>query len=337
MSQKISDRYAAYCGDCIEVMGELPKDSVHLSIYSPPFGGLYHYSSNERDLSNCFDYTQFFDHYAFVVKELRRLTLPGRMTAVHCMDVPSGNSGTDYLIDFPGDIIRLHEKEGFRFIARYAVWKEPLAVRNRTMAKNLAHKSIVDDSSRCSVASADYLLVFRREGANTIPITHPTGLDRYAGERQIPANLLKYRGYTGNQIENRYSHWIWRQYASAFWDDIRIGRVLPFKQARGEDDEKHVHPLQLDVIDRVVTLWSNPNEIVLTPFMGVGSEVYGALVNGRRGIGMELKPSYYKQALKNIEAADNPEMKDQIELEYGSKSDWPVMDEKEKEAEEAAE
>lgn len=303
IDQKITDQYAIYNGDCCEVMATLPNDSVHLSVYSPPFGGLYHYSSSEKDLSNCKDYKEFFEHYEFVVKEIRRITMPGRMTAVHCMDVPSGNCGTDYLIDFPGDIIRLHEKNGFRFIARYAIWKEPLAVRNRTMAKNLAHKTIVDDSSRCSVASADYLLVFRREGENQIPIAHPIGLLEYSGERKMPSELLQYRGYTGNQIENRYSHWIWRQYASAFWDDIRIGRVLPFKQSRDEEDEKHVHPLQLDVIDRVITLWSNPGEIVLTPFLGVGSEAYGAVCMGRKAIGAELKPSYYRQAVKNMEAA----------------------------------
>lgn len=302
-NQKITDGYAIYEGDCIEVMGALPDASVALSVYSPPFGGLYHYSSSERDLSNAKDYGAFFEHYAFVVRELFRLTMPGRMTAVHCMDVPSGNSGTDYLVDFPGDIIRLHEKEGFRYIARYAIWKEPLAVRNRTMAKNLAHKTIVDDSSRCSVASADYLLVFRRKGENKVPIAHPVGLLEYAGERRPPSEVLKYRGWTGNQIENRYSHWIWRQYASAFWDDIRIGRVLPFKAARDSDDEKHVHPLQLDVIDRVITLWSNPGETVLTPFMGVGSEVYAAVCAGRKGIGAELKPSYYRQAEKNVKAA----------------------------------
>lgn len=301
--QLLTEQYALYCADCIQVMQTLPKESVHLSIYSPPFGGLYHYSSSERDLSNCKDYQQFFEHYAFVVRELFRLTLPGRMTAVHCMDVPSGNCGTDYLRDFPGDIIRLHEKEGFHYIARYAIWKEPLAVRNRTMAKNLAHKTIVEDSSRCSVASADYLLVFRRKGENKIPIAHPVGLLDYAGERQIPHELHSYRGWKGNQIENRYSHWIWRQYASAFWDDIRIGRVLPFRGAKDSEDEKHVHPLQLDVIDRVLVLWSNPGETVLTPFMGVGSEVYGAVCAGRKGIGMELKPSYYRQAVKNIEYA----------------------------------
>jgi DNA modification methylase len=303
ITQKVEDRYAIYNGDCIEVMQTMPKETVHLSIYSPPFGGLYHYSSSERDLSNCTDYDKFFEHYAFVVKELYRITTPGRMTAVHCMDVPSGNCGTDYMIDFPGDIIRLHEREGWRYIARYAVWKEPLGVRNRTMAKNLAHKTIVDDSSRCTAAAADYLLVFRRKGENQIPIAHPHGLTEYAGERKMPAELLHYKNWTGNQIENRFSHWIWRQYASAFWDDVRISRVLPFKQSKDEDDEKHVHPLQLDVIDRVMVLWSNPDEIVLTPFMGVGSEVYGAIMAGRRGIGIELKTSYYRQAVKNIEAA----------------------------------
>jgi len=319
IDQKLTDRYAVYNADCIEVLSAFPAKKIHLSLYSPPFGGLFCYSSSERDLSNCTDYNQFFEHYSFVVKELARVTLPGRMTAVHCMDVPSGNSGTDYLIDFPGDIIRLHHKEGWKFIARYAIWKEPLAVRNRTMAKNLAHRSLVEDSSRCSVASADYLLVFRRDGENKIPITHPTGLMEYAGERPIPVELLKYRGWTGNQLENRYSHWIWRQYASAFWDDIRIGRVLPFRQAKDEEDEKHVHALQLDVIDRVITLWSNPRETVLTPFMGVGSEVYGALQNGRRGIGIELKPSYYRQALKNIQIAyDGRKEEEQPTLELGN-------------------
>jgi DNA modification methylase len=303
IEQHINGKYAIYNGDCMDVMASMPDKRIHLSVYSPPFGGLYNYSSSERDLSNCRDYAQFFEHYSFVVKEIARLTIPGRMTAVHCMDVPSGNCGIDNLTDFPGDIIRLHEKEGFRYIARYCVWKEPLAVRNRTMAKNLAHKTIVDDSSRCSVASADYLLVFRKQGTNPIPISHPAGLSKYAGERIPPSDLLKYRGWTGNQIENRYSHWIWRQYASAFWDDIRIGNVLPFRQAKDEEDEKHVHPLQLDVINRVLVLWSNPGEIVFTPFMGVGSEVYCAVRTGRKGIGVELKPSYYRQALKNIEHA----------------------------------
>lgn len=303
-NQQITKRYAVYHGDCMEVMQSLPPACVHLSVYSPPFGGLYHYSSDDRDLSNSDDYRAFFDHYAFVVREIARVTMPGRMTAVHCMDIPSGNSGTDVLIDFPGDIIRLHEREGWGYVARYCVWKEPLAVRNRTLQKSLAHKTIVDDSSRCSVANADYLLVFRRRGQNPVPIAHPIGLLEYAGERMPPAEVLKYRGWTGKQTENRFSHWIWRQYASAFWDDVRMNRVLPYREARDSEDEKHVHPLQLDVIDRCITLWSNAGETVLTPFMGVGSEVYSAVMADRRGVGVELKDSYYRQAVKNVEAAE---------------------------------
>jgi DNA modification methylase len=302
---RVTDRSAIYNGDCVEVMQAMPAASVHLSIYSPPFGGLYNYSSDERDLSNSNDYEQFFAHYEYVVRALHRITMPGRMTAVHCMDIPNSNSGKgDSLTDFPGDIIRLHERCGWKYVARYAVWKEPLHVRLRTMAKNLAHKTIVDDASRCGVASADYVLVFRRSGENPIPIAHPVGLLTYAGSREIPKDVLKYRGYTGKQTENRFSHWIWRQYASAFWDDVRIERVLPFRDAKDPDDEKHVHPLQLDVIERIVQLWSNPGETVMTPFMGVGSEVYVPVMLGRRGVGAELKTSYFRQALKNVEIAE---------------------------------
>jgi DNA modification methylase len=304
--QVVTEDYAIYCGDCMEVMPTFPDSSIHLSVYSPPFAGLYQYSSNERDLSNSRDYAEFMRHYEYVVREIHRLTMPGRMTAVHCMDIPLGNTGRgDGLMDFSGDIIRLHQDIGWEYNARYSVWKEPLGVRNRTMKKGLAHQTIVEDSSKCSVASADYLLVFRKEGDNPVPIAHPNGLTTYAGERPIPEDLYPYRGWTGKQTENRFSHWIWRQYASAFWDDVRIDRVLPYKKARDEQDEKHVHPLQLDVIERTVILWSNPGERVLTPFMGVGSEVYGAVINGRRGIGIELKPSYYNQAVKNIHEAVN--------------------------------
>lgn len=331
IEQDVSDRHAIYNGDCMDVLSAMPDGTVHLSVYSPPFGGLYHYSSSDRDLSNCDDYGQFFEHYGYIVAEIARVTMPGRMSAVHCMDVPTGNTGCDALIDFPGDIIRLHEKHGFRYVARYAIWKEPLGVRNRTLAKNLAHKTIVEDSSRCSVASADYLLVFRRAGENPEPIAHPTGLYEYAGERKIPHELLKYRGWKGKQTGNRYSHWIWRQYASAFWDDIRIGRVLPFRDSRDPDDEKHVHPLQLDVIDRTLHLWSNPGDKVFTPFMGVGSEVYAAVRLGRRGIGAELKPSYYRQAKMNIRAAldGKAEDTDQMVLAFADRDAPDAGDEEE--------
>lgn len=327
--QRVTERYAIYHGDCMEVMPSLPAGSVHLSVYSPPFAGLYVYSSSEHDLSNARSYEEFMDHYRYVVREVHRVTMPGRMTAVHCMDVPNSNTGKgDSLRDFPGDIIRLHADEGWAYVARYHVWKEPLTVRNRTMTKGLAHKTIVDDSTRCSVASADYLLVFRRTGENPVPVAHPHGLAEYAGERPVPADLLRYRNWPGNQIENRYSHWIWRQYASAFWDDVRLDRVLPFRQARDEEDEKHVHPLQLDVIDRAIVLWSNPGETVLTPFMGVGSEVYGAVRNGRRGLGVELKRSYYLQAIRNMEFAVHGDVDEGSWLDHLSADDqgWAMDD-----------
>jgi len=298
--QIIEENYALYNGDCMEVMKNMPDESIHLSVYSPPFGGLYVYTSDERDLSNCDSYDDFFIHYEYVIKEIHRITIQGRCTAVHCMDVPSSNTGKDCLTDFPGDIIRLHQKLGFEYIARHAIWKEPLTVRNRTMQKNLAHKTLVDDSIFCGVAGADYLLIFRKGSENKIPVSHPNGLMYYAGERDIPEDLLRYKGYKGKQTENRFSHWIWRQYASSFWDDIRLDHVMPFKGGRDEDDEKHVHPLQLDVIDRVVVMRTNTGEVVFTPFMGVGSEVYSALQNGRKGIGVELKETYFKQACKNI-------------------------------------
>jgi hypothetical protein len=302
-----TDSYALYNGDACEVLASIPDETVHLSVYSPPFaadggGCLYHYSSSERDLSNCRTHAEFFEHYGFIVREIARVTLPGRLSAVHCMDIPR-RSSPGGLIDFPGEIIRLHEDCGWRFWARHFVWKEPLGVRNRTMARGLAHKQVVDDASLCDVASADCLLIFRKDGENVLPVVHPNGLHEYAGEREIPAELLRYRDFKGKQRENRLSHWIWRQYASAFWDDIRIERTLPYKDAGEPDDERHMHPLQLDVIERVLALRSLPGETVLTPFMGVGSEAYAAVLNGRKAIGIELKPTYYRQAVKNVAEA----------------------------------
>lgn len=313
--QEIKDQYALYNGDCCEIMPTLPNESIDMSIYSPPFCGLYNYSSSIRDLSNCRNYTEFFDHYEFVVREIFRLIKSGRITAVHCMDIPrTGSNLGGGLIDFPGDIIRLHEKIGFCYTARYHIWKEPLGVRNRTMAKGLAHRQVVEDSTLCDVASADYLLMFRKKGENKIPVEHPKGLTRYAGEREIPQELWRFREHKGKQRDNRYSHWIWRQYASAFWDDIRIKHVLPYKEVKDQEDERHVHPLQLDVIERACVLWSNPHDVVLTPFMGVGSEIYGAIINDRRAIGIELKTVYYKQSVKNARKALKFGSSDQLTL-----------------------
>ncbi len=308
IDQTVTDRYAAYNGDSCEWLPSLKSESIRLSVYSPPFasdggGCLYHYSSSERDLSNSRTYEEFFEHYEYIVGEIHRVTLPGRITAVHCMDTPKDGANICGYQDFPGDIIRLHQRLGFEYLPRICIWKEPLAVRNRTMAKALAHRQIVEDSTLTNVAAADYLIPFRKRGTNPVPVTHAHGLLSYAGERKMPADLLKYKNWKGKQTQNRYSHWIWRQYASCFWDDIRLDRVLPYKEGRDAEDERHMHPLQLDVIERAVELWTNPGENVLTPFMGVGSEVYGAVSNGRRGIGCELKTSYYNQAVKNLQAA----------------------------------
>jgi hypothetical protein len=305
----------------MEVMADFPDGFAHAVIYSPPFaygdeglggGGLYKYSSSERDLSNAGGYSEFFEQYGFFVRELHRLTMPGRCHGVHCMDTPTGNSGGDALTDFPGDVIRLHQETGFDYLGRHVIWKEPLAVRNRTMVKDLTHKTVVDDAVDAGLAGADYLLIFRKRGTNPVPVEHPHGFTTYYGASHPPADVMNFRNWQGSQLENRYSHWVWQQYASAVWDDIRgnLGRwdnrdhdaVLPYREARDEEDEKHVHPLQLDVIARFVEMRTNPGERVLTPFMGVGSEVYVAVTLGRLGVGAELKPSYYRQAVKNLAA-----------------------------------
>lgn len=319
IAQEITENYAAYNADCLEALAGLPDASVHLSLYSPPFGGLYHYSSDPRDLSNCASYEEFLEHYGYIVTELARVTLPGRISAVHAADISLSNSGRgDGMLDLPGDIIRLHERLGWRFAGRHFIWKEPLAVRMRTLAKGLAHQTVVEDATHSTIATADQLVLFRRAGENRVPVAHPTGFLSYAGSRLPPADVLRFRDWKGKQTENSYSHWIWRQYASSFWDDIRADRVLPFRDSRDEDDERHVHPLQLDVIERAVTLWSNPGERVLTPFMGVGSEVYGAVRLGRFGLGVELKGSYYRQALRNLRLASEEAAQEDLPLLAGA-------------------
>jgi len=313
IDQEINSNYAIYNSDCVEVMTSFADRSVDLTIYSPPFAGLYQYSSDERDMSNCLNPEEFFVHYGFCIDQIARLTKPGRISAVHCMDIPLSNAGCDAMFDLPGRIIQEHESRGFVYAGRRVIWKEPLMVRNRTMMKSLHHKTLCEDSTRNSIANADYLLMFRRKGENAIPVAHNVGLLRYAGENQPPANLIRYRGMDGDQKQNQYSQYIWRQYASSVWMDIRIDRVLPHRTAKDDEDEKHVHPLQLDVIERGVVMWSNPGDIVLTPFMGVGSEPYGALVNGRRAIGIELKSSYFKQAQLNLaHALDQPIEQDDL-------------------------
>lgn len=316
-----TDTYSLYLGDCMDVVPSIPDSSVDLIIYSPPFAGLYNYSSSERDFSNCENKEQFLEQYDYLVKELARVTKSGRINAVHCTDVFDNSCR---LWDFPHEIIRIHEKYGFQYRNRITIWKEPLKVRMRTMVKSLMHKLIVEDSTQCFTAMPDYVLVFTKNGDNEIPVTHPTGLKYYAGETPILPNILtawnnaNESNLTAEQLwdylnknfhdhedpkSNKLSHYIWQRYASSVWDDIRIDNVLPFRDSREEDDEKHVHPLQLDVIDRLVELYSNQNEVVLTPFMGVGSEVFSPVSMGRKAIGIELKDSYFKQAKINLEHA----------------------------------
>jgi len=331
--QLITDNYAIYNSDCMEVIKELPKESIDLSIYSPPFAGLYNYSSSERDFSNCEDKQQFLDQYEYLIKELSRVTKKGRINAVHCTDV---FDNTCRLWDFPHEIIRLYEKHGFEYRNRITIWKEPLKVRMRTMVQSLMHKFIVEDSTKCFTAMPDYVLIFTKKGENEIPVTHENGLKNYAGEVPVLPNILKaWNNANGSNLteeelwehlnkkykdwedpkSNKLSHYIWQRYASSVWDDIRIDHVLQYKESKEEDDEKHVHPLQLDVIDRLVELYSNKGETILTPFMGVGSEVFSPVSLGRKAIGIELKDSYYKQAIMNLNTVKNRFIEtNQIEL-----------------------
>ena len=321
--QIITDQYAIYNSDCMKVLPALPNESIDLSVYSPPFAGLYNYSSSERDFSNCENKEQFLEQYDYLVKEIARVTKPGRITAVHCTDVFDNSCN---LWDFPHEIIRIHEKYGFQYRNRITIWKEPLKVRMRTMVKSLMHKLIVEDSTQCFTAMPDYMLILTKKGENQVPVTHPEGLKQYFGATPILPNILQAFNnaneskFTEDELwkylqnnyhdhadpkSNKLSHYIWQRYASSVWDDIRIDNVLPFRDSREEDDEKHVHPLQLDVIDRIIELYSNKGETVLTPFMGVGSEVYSPVSMGRKAIGIELKDSYFKQAKINLELAKN--------------------------------
>lgn len=321
--QLITDQYAIYNSDSMEVLPTLPDKSVDLSVYSPPFAGLFNYSSDHRDFSNCDTHEQFLQQYDFLVSEIARVTKPGRITAVHCTDI---HDNACFLWDFPHEVIKIHEKYGFNYRSRIGVRKEPLKVRMRTMVKSLMHKLVVEDMTQCFPAMPDYVLIFTKKGDNAVPVTHENGLTDfpYFGEQPILPHFLeawnndkenprfdscdqlweylnqKYKGHQPAS-SNKLSHYIWRRYADYMWDDIRIDNVLPFRDSKEDDDEKHVHPLQLDVIDRIVYMYSNPGETVLTPFMGVGSEVYSPVSMGRKAIGVELKDSYFKQATLNME------------------------------------
>lgn len=321
--QVITDNYALYCSDCMYVLPTIPNESIDLSVYSPPFAGLYNYSSSENDFSNCETKEQFLEQYEFLIAEIARVTKPGRITAVHVTNIKDSKTGDMW--EFPYEVVKLHRKHGFTWKDQITIWKEPLKVRMRTMVRSLMHKLIVEDSSECFTAMPDYVLVFKKKGINAVPVTHPYGLTHYAGETPFLKDHIdtygdyatfrkKWIGFDGDPRENKLSHITWQRYASSVWDDIRIDEVLQYKESKDEDDEKHVHPLQLDVVDRIVELWTNPGETVLTPFMGVGSEVFSPVRLGRKAIGIELKDSYFKQAIKNMEACSPVGNHKQLEL-----------------------
>lgn len=316
--QTITENYAIYNSDCMEVMPTLPDSSIDLSVYSPPFAGLYNYSSSHRDFSNCDTNEEFLKQYEYLVKEMSRVTKAGRINALHVTEVVQ-NNGDSW--DFPNEVIRLHQAHGFQYKGRVTIWKEPLKVRMRTMVKSLMHKLIVEDATQCFPAQPDYLLIFKRKGEAEVPVTHQHGLNKYYGEIPILPNILQAWNNANksdfnaeqlwehlksiNEDDNitKLNHVIWQRYASSVWDDIRVNNVLPFRDSKEDDDEKHVTPTQLDVMDRCVDLWSNPGETVFSPFMGVGTEIYSALSQGRKAIGIELKDSYYKQAVINLAEA----------------------------------
>lgn len=304
--QTITDKYALYWGDCCQVLPELPDESVGLSVFSPPFCDLYSYSDSPEDVGNSRNYEEFFTHFGFLVSELRRLLVPGRNVAVHCTDLPTfKRAGEEIgLRDFPGDLIKCFETHDFTYAARFCIWKDPLVAATRTKAIGLAHKQLVKDSAVSRTGIPDYVLVFRKKGDNPKPIPHPRGLTVYHGSRPVPRDLDYYLDYGEDKAaKNKRSHWIWQQYASPVWFDIRQSKVLPFKPARDKDDQRHICPLQVDVVERCVELWSTKGDVVLSPFAGVGTEVYVAVKNGRKGIGVELKKSYYRQACRNVKLA----------------------------------
>jgi hypothetical protein len=286
----IRDHYALYHGDCVEVSKTFPDETMDYSIFSPPFTNLYCYSDSPNDMGNCRDYNEFFMHFNYLVFELKRLIKKGRLCTVHCADIPAMKERDGYigLKDFPGDIIRAFLKVGFIYHSRHLIWKDPLIEVTRTKALGLQYKQIQKDSSMCRAGLPDYLLTFRNTGENETLIEHKENILKYCGSN-IP---------DGSGV--KLQHNIWRRYASPVWMDIRQTNTISSREARETNDEKHICPLQLDVIERACMLWSNPGDIVFTPFMGVGSEIFGAVSNGRKGIGIELKESYYRQTIRNL-------------------------------------
>lgn len=321
VDQVVTPEYAIYQGDSCEVIRAIPGDSIHFGIHSPPFEGLYKFSNYDRDLSNN-EGTAFWEHYAFLIQELLRVTMPGRLHAIHCMQLPMskirhGNIG---MRDFRGEIVRAYEDAGWIFHSEVCIWKDPVIAQQRTKSIRLLHKQIEKDSTISGQGLADYMLMFRKPGDNAEPVGGMfddfvgTGLDisREAYDRH--AAQTRAEGREAWPFEKWVSILVWQRYASPVWMDIDQTRTLQYRGGRDEKDEQHISPLQLDVIERCIDLWSNPGDVVLTPFLGIGSEVYSAVKMGRKGIGCELKPSYFRQAVKNLAAINDERTADIFDL-----------------------
>lgn len=278
LNQEITEKYALYQGDCVEVLKGITDNSIHYSIFSPPFASLYTYSNSDRDMGNSKSDEEFYEHFKYLVKELYRVLMPGRLLSFHCMNIPmmKQRDGVIGIKDFRGELIRLFVNEGFIFHSEVCIWKNPVTEMQRTKALGLLHKQLKKDSCMSRQGIPDYVITMRKQGENPERVTHT--------DESFPVDQ-------------------WQQYASPVWMDIRQSNTLQKKSARDEKDERHICPLQLDVIERCIELWTNPNDIVLDPFNGIGSSTYVALKMGRRAIGAELKDTYFLQSVNNCEMA----------------------------------
>ena len=310
VDQVITPEYAIYQGDSCEVIRAIPGDSIHFGIHSPPFEGLYKFSNFDRDISNN-EGSEFWEHYAFLISELHRVTMPGRLHAVHCMQLPTSKirHGHIGMRDFRGEIVRAYEDAGWIYHSEVCIWKDPVVAQQRTKSIRLLHKQITKDSTISGQGLADYMLMFRKPGDNPEPVSGH--FDEWHGDGSLDISRAAYDRHAQQKRAEGSEPWpfeqwvsilVWQRYASPVWMDINQTNTLQYRGGRDEKDEQHISPLQLDVIERCIDLWSNPGDVVLTPFLGIGSEVYCAVKMGRKGIGCELKPSYFRQAVKNLAA-----------------------------------